>query len=253
MHHRAAALACVGAVVWLWMSPMPAALNAQERSGNVRGQVVDSAGGPIVDAHVSIASARRFTRSDSAGTFRMARLPHDSVELLVRRIGYKPRKVIALPSDSSEWLRVLLEHDPAILEGVAVTAERQRLRTDVEDFYRRRELGVGTYFTRADFASHNTLRTSDVLRNVPGLRFISIPGGNGIRFTATSIVRRDCTPMIWLDGQRAPGLEIDDVPASDIEGLELYKGPSTTPMQFSPYSSGSTCGTIVIWTRVPGT
>lgn len=41
--------------------------------------------------------------------------------------------------------------------------------------------------------------------------------------------------------------------ASDIEGVELYNGPFTTPMQFSQYSSSSTCGTIVIWTGVPGT
>ncbi|MGH7637065.1 MAG: carboxypeptidase regulatory-like domain-containing protein [Gemmatimonadaceae bacterium] len=252
MHHRAAALARVGAATWLWLSPTPAALNAQDRGGVVRGQVVDSAGAPVADAHVSIAQARRLTRTDSAGTFQIARLSDDSVEVLVRRIGYKPRKVIAFPHDATGRLRVVLEQDPALLEGVEVTAEVERLRTGIEDFYRRQALGVGTYFTRADFVSHNTLRASDVLRNAPGIRFIRIAGGMGIRFNSSAIIRRDCTPMIWLDGQRAPGLEIDDVPASDIEGIELYKGPSTTPMQFSQYSSSSTCGTIVIWTRIPG-
>ena len=253
MHHRAAALARVGAVAWLWLSPTPAALNAQERGGVVRGQVVDSAGAPVADAHVSVDPARRLTRTDSAGNFQIARLADDSVEVLVRRIGYEPRKVIAFPHDATGWLRVVLEQDPARLEGVEVTAEMERLRTGIEDFYRRQALGVGTYLTRADFVNHNTLRTSDVLRNVPGIRFIRIPGGMGVRFNSSAIIRGDCTPMIWLDGQRAPSLEVDDIPASDIEGIELYKGPSTTPMQFSQYSSSSTCGTIVIWTRVPGT
>ena len=249
MQDRATMLALTGAMAWMWMSPI--VLGAQER-GVVRGVVVDTGGGPVADADVSIVAARRLTKTDSAGAFRLARLPHDSVEVLVRRMGYKPRRVMALPRDTMAVVRVVLNRDPAMLAGVRITADMERRRTGIEDFYRRRARGVGTYFTRDDFVNHNTHRASDVLRSVPGIRFIRIPGGNGIRFNSSSIVRRDCAPMIWLDGQRAPGLEMDDVSASDIEGLELYSGPSTTPVQFSQHSASSTCGTIVIWTRIPG-
>ena len=40
-------------------------------------------------------------------------------------------------------------------------------------------------------------------------------------------------------------------PPGDIEGIELYSGPSSTPMQFAS-SDGKTCGTVVIWSRPPG-
>jgi hypothetical protein len=48
------------------------------------------------------------------------------------------------------------------------------------------------------------------------------------------------------------GLEMDDFPASDVEAMELYPGPATTPMQFSQGTT-LTCGAVVIWTRIPGT
>ena len=58
-----------------------------------------------------------------------------------------------------------------------------------------------------------------------------------------------CIPLIWLDGQRSPGMEIDEISLGDIEGIELYTGTSTTPPQFWVGTSNH-CGTIVIWTRV---
>ena len=56
--------------------------------------------------------------------------------------------------------------------------------------------------------------------------------------------------MIWLDGQRAPGMELDDIPAVDVEAMELYRGVSTTPSEFA--YPPPRCGTIVVWTRLPG-
>jgi hypothetical protein len=251
MNDRGPAATRIALTVLVWLCAPANDVAAQERRA-LRGIVVDSAGRPIAEADVSIATARQLTRTDSAGGFQFIRAP-DTSHVLVRRLGYKPQKVLATRGDSITVLHVILLRDPAILEGVAISAKVALRRSGIEDFYRRRARGIGTYFTRDDLVERHSQRPSDVLRSVPGIRFVRIPGGMGIRFNSSSIVRRDCTPMIWLDGQRAPGLEIDDVPASDIEGLELYSGPSTTPVQFSQYSSNSTCGTIVIWTRVPGT
>lgn len=254
MYDHAPTAARVSLAILVLLCASGTDIAGQDR-GRLQGIVVDSAGRPIADADVGIAAARQLTRSDSAGAFQFARLPGDSVSILVRRLGYKPQKVVAVPGETTggRSVRVVLLRDPAMLEGVEVSARLARRRSGIEDFYRRRARGVGTYFSRDDFVERHSQRASDVLREVPGLRFVRIPGGMGIRFNSSAIVRRDCTPMIWLDGQRAPGLEIDDVPASDIEGLELYNGPSTTPVQFSQYSSASTCGTVVIWTRISGT
>jgi hypothetical protein len=49
-------------------------------------------------------------------------------------------------------------------------------------------------------------------------------------------------------------MELDQIPANDIEGIELYRGASTTPAQFWQGSTQNTfCGTIVVWSRLPGT
>ena len=71
------------------------------------------------------------------------------------------------------------------------------------------------------------------------------PMGRGSRFGEL------CQPMIWLDGQRAAGLEIDDLRSGDIQAIEMYRGASTTPPQFA--TAGVTqCGAVVVWTRRKG-
>ena len=42
-----------------------------------------------------------------------------------------------------------------------------------------------------------------------------------MRFTG----KRQCTPAIWLDGQEVRDMELDNIPVTDIEGMELYSGP----------------------------
>ena len=55
---------------------------------------------------------------------------------------------------------------------------------------------------------------------------------------------------VLLNPVRALPLEtnIDDlVGPGDVEGIEIYKGPATTPVQFNTMFAG--CGAIAIWTR----
>jgi hypothetical protein len=91
---------------------------------------------------------------------------------------------------------------------------------------------------------------SDMLRMAPGVQIVRAAAGNGVRFTSGAS-RRNCPPLVWIDGQKAPGMEVDQIPLSDVEGIELYQGASTTPPQFWQ-NAATTCGTIVVWTRLPG-
>jgi len=218
--------------------------------GAVRGIVADSTGAPIPQVDIGIVALHRLIRTDDAGRFAFNRLSGDTIELSFRRIGYQPRTLrVAVAADS---VRVVMAEQPEILDPTEVSAHTRRLRFGVEEFYRRRTLGTGTYFTREEIQARHPHATSDVLRNTPGIRFVRTSSGLGVRFSTTSIVRRDCMPMIWIDGQRAPAMEVDDIPVNDIEGIELYGGASTTPLQFSQQMRNSTCGTIAVWSRVPG-
>lgn len=226
---------------------------ASAQQGTLHGTVKDSAGAPIQDADVGIVALRRLTRTDKQGRFAFTKLPTGDVDVSVRRLSYEPRTVhIVITAIPVDTVRIKLVAHPALLEGMNVSAGEIRRREMIEDFYRRRTRGLGQYITRQDIEKRWGGAPSDLLRSTPGIRFVRVVGGGkGVRFPNTSISRRDCAPMIWVDGQKAPGLEIDDITLGDIEGIELYNGPSTTPLQFSQAQSSNTCGTIVVWTRPP--
>ena len=46
--------------------------------------------------------------------------------------------------------------------------------------------------------------------------------------------------------------QIDEIPPGDIEGIELYGGAAGVPPEYSRSRGTSTCGTVLIWTRIPG-
>jgi hypothetical protein len=231
-----------------------AAPDALAQHGTIIGIVVDSVDAPIRDADVGIRAERMLIRTDEQGRFRFDRLREGKLEVSFRRLGYEPRIVTVVVSGfAADSLLVRLAAKPVTLAGMNVSAGDYRRREGIEEFYRRRVRGIGTYIAREEIDARHSGTATDMLRNTPGLRFVQLRGGGkGVRFNSSAIARRDCMPMIWIDGQRAPGLEVDDVTLTDIEGIELYSGPSTTPMQFSQGSSHSTCGTIVIWSRPPG-
>ena len=47
-----------------------------------------------------------------------------------------------------------------------------------------------------------------------------------------------------------PGLDPNNIPAWDIEGIEVYRGPSEIPVQ---YRMPNSCAAILLWTWDPGT
>ena len=61
-------------------------------------------------------------------------------------------------------------------------------------------------------------------------------------------------PSLYLDGTRISDrddpIPLDMIPTIDIEVVEIYDGPATTPAEFS--GSTSQCGVIAIWTRRGG-
>src|SRR5438132_4544 len=60
---------------------------------------------------------------------------------------------------------------------------------------------------------------------------------------------RRCQPTVWVDGQRIPGAELDDViQPNDIGGIEFYPSSSGIPPQYLD-PSNRLCGLILVWTR----
>jgi hypothetical protein len=225
---------------------------AAAQRGVVRGVVSDSAGHPLQRADVFINELNQLTRTDDSGRFAFRRVPEGPILLRARLLGYSPvTQEVVVPRYGLDSVRVVLIAQPAVLARIEVSATERQRRVWIEEFYRRRARGVGTFITRDEILAQASSRPSDLFRTIPGVR---VQRGSGVRFNySTSMdARRDCPPTVWLDGQRAAGLELDELALGDLEGIELYSGPSTTPTQFSQsLSGGISCVTIVVWTRPP--
>jgi len=219
----------------------------------VRGVVVDSSGKPVSEVALGIVELHQATRSDEQGHFVLPSVPKGEVNISVRRIGYEPLVVqFVVSGGPADSIRVVIAALPDVLEAVRVSAEERRRRQRIEDFYWRRARGIGTYVTREEILARRASVPTDVLRTAKGVRVVRTTTGFGIRFSSAANMRGGCMPMMWIDGQRAPGMEIDEIPLNDVEGIELYNGASTTPAEFAQANSAQ-CGTIVVWTRQPGT
>jgi hypothetical protein len=224
------------------------------QSQTLTGTVHDSRGAPLQYAVVSLRGLNREARTDSVGVFKFVELKAGDLVLDVRRLGYQPRIVaLVIPLANSTPLRVILEEGVVKLATVEVSEQNKRVKKYMEAFERRRRSGSGQFVTRGELIARNPTRLSDALRDLPGIQ-ISRVGvrGTTLRFTSSASIRRDCVPQYWVDGQLARGADVDDFPPGDVEGIELYSGPATTPMQFSPLGPSLTCGAVVIWTRPPG-
>ena len=240
-HRAALAISFVGLVA------LP--LASQTRVGaSLQGSIRDPSGAPVAFALITVADIRGV--ADSTGRFLLTNLNPGAADVLVRRLGFTPKRVsLTLVAGRADSLHVVLAAIPLELAGInteATTVGR------MADFERHRLNGHGIYVDRADLDKIRTPRLSDVLRRMPGVRIVTDRAGRLMLRMGRSSMGRDCPPDFWIDGVRAQFLGVDDVPVTDIEALEVYRGPSGLPPEFNSRLTNAQCGAVVIWTRVPG-
>jgi hypothetical protein len=245
-------LSVAGAVALGAAAPVKGA--AQAVPWELHGVVRSAMGQPIFSAIIELGVVT--ARTDSLGRFSIQAARRDSLTMTIKRLGYAPVSTWLGPDElAGDTLLVLMNETAEMIEGIRVEARDLRSAMGFGSFEDRRAQGLGIYVTRDELTQRNSLRLSDVLRNKRGVYLMRLPSGKyGVRFSSFQS-SRNCAPEVWLDGQRARGMEIDDVPANTVEAIELYRSTATTPFQFTVADGAISqrCGTIVIWTRVPGT
>ena len=224
-------------------------LASQSRAGaSLQGSIRDPSGAPVAFALITVADIRGV--ADSTGRFSLTNLNPGSTDVLVRRRGFTPKRVsLTLVAGRADSLHVVLIAVPIELAGISTEATTMGR---MADFERHRANGQGIYIDRAELEKRRTPRLSDVLRRMPGVRIVTDRSGRPMLRMGRSSMGRDCPPEFWIDGIRAQFLGVDDVPVSDIEALEVYRGPSGMPPEFNSRFTNSQCGAVIIWTRVPG-
>jgi outer membrane receptor for ferrienterochelin and colicin len=114
----------------------------------------------------------------------------------------------------------------------------------LREFFEHRDqrASFGRFFMQHEIRKIGVTSPSDLFRSVPGIVISTASGGNTIRI-------RGCQPMVWVDGQRVPGAELDEViHASEIAAIEFYPSNAGIP---APYveRENRLCGSVLVWTR----
>ena len=238
----------------LLVAAISAVASGQVQAGRreMVGFIRDTAGGAIEGATVQIAG--NVLRTDPRGSFRLWAPDLDTLTIVVHRLGFEALEAL-LTATSKQWDTVVVELNRVAqnIPGMTVSSPATRRALALRDFDERKARGLGLFVTRSDILARNPSRLSDLLRDKRGVRVVRLSNNYyGVRFAAYSASLRACAPNMWVDGQLAPGMEVDDLLPEDIQAIELYEGFSTVPVEFAPRTSTAPCGTIVVWTRIPG-
>jgi Carboxypeptidase regulatory-like domain/TonB-dependent Receptor Plug Domain len=227
---------------------------------------------PLAHAEVTIEPGQGGTMTDSGGRYRLTVAVAGIVRISARAVGYFPdsRRIILAGNDT---LRVDFALDPTAqqLDSVTVNAPAVPVRGKMAAFEERRAAGIGRFFTREMLAQQEHSSMDNVLRMVAGLQLVRRPadcgGGYALATNRGGFVNWQpwmqcaglpmvaaCYLAIYLDGARywapaasEPPPDVSQFTIQGLEGIEVYRGPAETPIQYQ--MTGSACGVAILWTR----
>ena len=218
------------------------------------GLVKDSVGHAVPGAEVRTRGNAVVAFSDDSGRFHVAQMPVGARGVLVRRLGFAPaRAPITRGSGTTDSVRVTLRAIAQSLPEITIEEQHDSLSKKVlAEFWARRARGFGKFLTRDEIEQKGASRFVDVVRAVSSVTIQNSRGRPDIRFRGAGVgaMFRDCPPQYWLDGIPLMNGSADEFSPDNVEAIELYPGPATTPPQFN--MRGQTCGTVVVWSRLPG-
>ena len=242
----------------------PGAVEAQD-SGQVIGQVTDQATGrPLVQVQVYLAGTGLGTLTRGDGRFLILNVPTGNYTLTAERIGMRTATAqISVEEGQSTTADLALEEEALGLDEIVVTGTAGQAR--------RRE--VGSSIAQVDVATlPDPVPAVDQLLSAraPGVVAVRTSGmsgsGSQIRLRGNVSVAMSNQPLVYVDGVRirSDGLALNhavgqhvafgpkdvmgplnDINPSDIERIEIVKGPAATAL----YGTEAAGGVIQIFTK----
>ena len=211
----------------------------------VSGIIRDIGGSPLSQVEVGVIRGERlqqFVTTAADGKFLLTGVASGLVPLRVRRIGYAMQFFdVDTRIPSSRNLDIVLTTVASELEEVVISGnDVSKLRA----FYERKQQrgSFAKFLDQNEIKKLGPIHPSDLFRTVPGISIRAASGGNSIRI-------RGCQPMVWLDGQKVPGAELDEViQPSDIAAIEFYPSSAGIPAQYLERQN-RLCGSVLVWTR----
>jgi hypothetical protein len=229
-------------------SGAPLALSVDAPHSLLQGRVLDQSSQAVSGASVRIAGLADARVTDPDGTFDFGRVPPGTYRVTVEHLAYKP-VTDTVEVDFSTRVDATIHVAPDVIALAPISIEVHSLVLQRNGFYDRQKYGHGAFITRQQIEKEHVQESADVLRRVAGIRMQG-PGRLGDRNVATA--RAGCPMRYIIDGTRtSTSYSIDYVSLGDIEGIEVYLGPSQVPSEYAafPGETGGGCGLIIIWTR----
>src|SRR6266550_3584500 len=223
-------------------------LSAQTQSParyEVVGIVIDEEKAPVPSAELALmrqGSQERVVRTGADGRFSFPNVRPGPVALTVRRMGYKAKIVNVDMSAAGVATPVEVELEEIASDIASVIVEGSK--GHLQEFYEHKaNSNFAKFFERKDIERRNPIYLSELLRTVAGASLYASER------TGNRVLLRDCKPMVWVDGMRAPGAELDEVARPiDVAGLEVYPSSAGLPPQYQDRNNRM-CGAIMIWTK----
>lgn len=227
----------VAALIALGTQTLPALAQAP---AVLTGRVTDSAGTPLARAEVASSRPARSAVTDADGRFRIDSLWPGEQLITVRRIGFRSATTTMTlqPGVRSADFRLAVlpvPLDTIVTEAAAVDEYLRQV-----GFYRRQKMGFGDYVTRQELDRMAVFDVWDVIRRMP---FLEVVERFGRRYVVTAEGR--CRPHLFVDGLTV--IDLDGIPVSIVDGIEVYRRSTLIPMEFS--AAGRACAAIAVWTR----
>ena len=224
---------------------LAAATAQQDTLARLTGTITSSKNGrPLADVTISVKGTGAFHVSDSTGAFTIARIPPGRHTLrLVWHDHVSEDYQVAVRAGKTLELAILLDAGGVDLAPIVVEATSGEWVLSLAGFYSRRGKGFGRFVTSEDIER----------RRPPNLSAMLSASGITMRCVRTACYParyasgRRCAVPVFLDGLRVEAYDIDNIPPSDVLGIEVYRQGADTPAEFSRWSAD--CGAVLIWTK----
>jgi hypothetical protein len=227
------------------VAALAAATAQQDTLARLTGSVSSSKNGrPLADVMVSVMGTGAFQITDSSGAFAIARLPPGRHTL---RLAWHDRVSedyqVGLRAGQVLDLAILLDVGGVELAPIVVEASSSEWVLSLAGFYSRRGKGFGRFVTSEDIERRKPANLSALLA-ASGITMRCV---RTACYPARYASGRRCAVPVFLDGLRVEYYDIDNIPPSDVLGIEVYRQGADTPAEFSRWSAG--CGAVLIWTK----
>ncbi|MHB1192948.1 MAG: SusC/RagA family TonB-linked outer membrane protein [Longimicrobiales bacterium] len=229
------------------------------QTGIIVGRVIDGQSGrPVPTAQVSVAGTQLGALVDAEGRFRIERVPVGTREVRAIRIGYNSASAtVTVAAGQPVSVELRLTETAIGLDEIVVTGTAGQTR--------RRAIGNAVSTVSASSVMEKTpvMNITEVLQaKTPGLTLMPGSGtagtGANFRLRGAKSVYANTQPVIYVDGVRirSGGLgnfdvfgqntsALDAINPSDIESIEVIKGPAAATL----YGAEAAAGVIQIITK----